>query len=64
MDDYKRSNTLNENATYSNHIDYKQEIKDLTKHMLKKGMNITPLPKVIFKHNNEENAKDFLSEVG
>ncbi len=63
MDDYKKTNRLNENTTYSNYIDYKQEIKDLTKHMLKKGMNITPLPKVIFKHNNEENAKDFLGKT-
>ena len=54
---------LNENTTYSNHINYKQQIKDLTKHMLKKGMNIKPLPKVIFKHNNEENAKDFLGKT-
>tara|TARA_R110002050_G_scaffold96545_1_gene200736 strand:- start:6216 stop:9281 length:3066 start_codon:yes stop_codon:yes gene_type:complete len=63
MDDYKRSNTLNENTTYSNHIDYKQQIENLTKHMLKKGMNIKPLPKIIFKHNNEENAKDFLGKT-
>ena len=34
---------LNENATYSSKIDYKQQIKDLTKHMIKKGMNILPL---------------------
>ena len=54
---------LNENATYSNHIDYKQEIKDLTKHMLKKGMNIQPLPKVIFKHNDKENAQEFLGRT-
>ena len=54
---------LNENATYSNHIDYKQEIKDLTKHMLKKGMNIQPLPKVVFKHNDRENAQEFLGKT-
>ena len=63
MDNYKKSNQLNENTTYSNHINYKQEIKDLTKHMLKKDMGIKPLPKVIFKHNNEENAKDFLGKT-
>ena len=63
MDDYKRSNQLNENATYSSHIDYKQEIIDLTKHMLKKGMNIKPLPKVIFKHNDKENAQEFLGRT-
>ena len=63
MDDYKKSNQLNENATYSNHIDYKQEIIDLTKHMLKKGMNIRPLPKIVFKHGDEENAQDFLGRT-
>jgi hypothetical protein len=63
MDDYKKSNRLNENATYSNHIDYKQEILDLTKHMLKKGMNIQPLPKVIFKHNDKGNARKFLGRT-
>ena len=54
---------LNENATYSNHIDYKQQIKDLTKHMLDKGMNILPLPKVIFKHGDQENASQFLGKT-
>ena len=63
MDDYKKSNQLNENATYSNHIDYKQEIVDLTKHMLKKGMNIKPLPKVVFKHDDKENAQNFLGKT-
>ncbi len=55
--------TLNENATYSNKIDYKQEIKELTKHMLQKGMNILPLPKVIFKHGDQENASQFLGKT-
>jgi hypothetical protein len=54
---------LNENASYSNHIDYKQKIKALTKHMIDKGMNIVPLPKVIFKHGDEENAKQFLGKT-
>jgi hypothetical protein len=54
---------LNENASYSNHIDYKQKIKALTKHMLDKGMNIVPLPKVVFKHGDEENAKQFLGKT-
>ena len=55
--------TLNENATYSSKIDYKQEIKELTKHMLQKGMNISPLPKVIFKHGDQENASQFLGKT-
>jgi len=54
---------INENATYSNKIDYKQQIKDLTKHMLDKGMNIQPLPKVIFKHGDQENASQFLGKT-
>ena len=54
---------LNENATYSNKIDYKQQIKDLTKHMIKKGMNILPLPRVIFKHGDQENASQFLGKT-
>jgi hypothetical protein len=55
--------SLNENATYSQHIDYKQQIKDLTKHMLDKGMNIKPLPKVIFYHGNQENAQNFFGKT-
>jgi hypothetical protein len=54
---------LNENASYSNHIDYKQKIKELTQHMLNQGMNIVPLPKVIFKHSDKENAKQFLGKT-
>ena len=59
----KKPTPLNENTTYSNHIDYRQEIKDLTKHMIKKGMNILPLPKVVFKHGDQENAKKFLGKT-
>ena len=59
----KRPTSLNENATYTNHIDYKQQIKDLTKHMIKKGMNILPLPRVIFKHSDVENASQFLGKT-
>jgi hypothetical protein len=58
-----KNKKLNENATYSNKIDYKQQILDLTKHMIKKGMNILPLPKVIFKHGDQENASQFLGKT-
>jgi hypothetical protein len=34
---------LNENASYSQHINVKQKIKELTQHMLQKGMNISNL---------------------
>ena len=54
---------LNENALYSQHIDVKQKIKELTQHMLQKGMNISPLPKVVFKHGDAENAKQFLGKT-
>lgn len=54
---------ISENASYSKNIDYKQYIKELTKDMIKKGMNITPLPKVIFKHGNTNNAKDFFGKT-
>ena len=59
---YDKDN-LNENTTYANYIDYKQQIKDLTKHMLSLDLNITPLPKVIFKHNDVSNAKDFFGKT-
>ena len=58
-----KSTSLNENASYSQHIDIKQKIKELTQHMIDKGMNIVPLPKVIFKHGDAENAKQFLGKT-
>ena len=57
------SPNLREGASYSQNIDIKQRIKDLTQHMLDKGMNIQPLPKVIFKHNDVPNAKEFLGST-
>ena len=59
----KTTTNVNENATYSSNIDYKQQILNLTKHMLERGENITPLPKVIFKHGDQENAKEFLGKT-
>ena len=59
----KMQEQLNENASYSQHIDVKQKIKELTQHMLQKGMNISPLPKVVFKHGDAENAKQFLGKT-
>ena len=59
----KMPGQLNENASYSQHIDIKQKIKELTQHMLDKGMNITPLPKVVFKNGDAENAKQFLGKT-
>ncbi len=59
----KTTTNVNENAQYSQHIDIKQKIKELTQHMIDKGMNIEPLPKVIFKNGNAENAKQFLGRT-
>ena len=57
------SPNLREGASYSQDIDIKQKIKDLTQHMLDKDMNIQPLPKVIFKHGNVPNAKEFMGKT-
>jgi len=57
------SPVLKENATYSQNIDYKQMIQDLTDYMIKKGRNIEPLPKVEFIDGDLENAKDFFGKT-
>jgi len=54
---------ISENASYAKDIDYKQYIKELTKDMIRKGMNVIPLPKVIFKHSDINNAKDFFGKT-
>ncbi|NNE31893.1 MAG: hypothetical protein HKN40_05935 [Winogradskyella sp.] len=54
---------LNENASYSSDIDYKSLIKELTKYMIGNGWNIQPLPKVVFKHGDTENARDFFGKT-
>jgi len=54
---------LNENASYSSNIDYKKHILELTKYMLDKGMNIKPLPKVIFNNGDVENAREFFGKT-
>ena len=59
----KTTTNVNENHTYSNYIDLKQQITDLTKHMLDQGEKITPLPKLVFKHGDSENAKEFLGKT-
>jgi len=57
------SPVLKENATYSQNIDYKQMIQDLTDYMIKKGRNIEPLPKVEFIEGDSKNAKDFFGKT-
>jgi Fe-Mn family superoxide dismutase len=59
----KSTTNINENASYSQHIDIKKEIGNLIKHMLDKGMNIQPLPKLVFKNGDSENAKQFLGKT-
>jgi GNAT superfamily N-acetyltransferase/phosphopantetheine adenylyltransferase len=54
---------IKENASYSKDIDVKGKILELTKHMLAKGMNIKPLPKVIFKNGDSSNARDFYGKT-
>lgn len=54
---------VRENATYSKDIDIKYKIAELTQHMLDKGMNIKPLPRVEFINGDVENAKDFFGKT-
>ena len=55
--------SLNENASYSQDIDIKQRIMQLTQHMLDKGMNIEPLPNVEFVDGDKANAREFLGKT-
>ena len=54
---------LNEEASFAQHIDYQKKIAELTQHMVRKGMNCTPLPKVSYVHGDDENAKDFFGKT-
>ena len=54
---------LNENASYSQDIDVKSKIMELTQHMLDKGYNIEPLPKVEFVDGDSSNAREFLGKT-
>jgi hypothetical protein len=60
---YQEIQQLNENASYSKDIDYKSYIKELTLYMIKNGWNILPLPKIIFRHGDKENAKNLLGKT-
>jgi hypothetical protein len=55
--------TLNENASYKQHIDIQNKIDQLTQYMLDKGMNIEPLPSLEFVDGDSENAKDFFGKT-
>ena len=54
---------LNENASYSGDIDYKNKIIELTNYMRDKGYNIDPLPTVEFINGDSENARDFFGKT-
>ncbi len=55
--------SITENATYSQNIDYMQMISDLTNHMIAQGRNIEPLPELVIKDGETENAKDFFGKT-
>jgi hypothetical protein len=55
--------SLNENASYTNSINIKEKIAELTQHMIDKGMNIEPLPTLELIDGDSENASDFLGKT-
>ena len=55
--------SLNENATYSEYIDYKQMIADLVDYMIENDRNILPLPDLEFIDGDNENAKNFFGRT-
>ena len=55
--------SLNENASYSQDIDIKQRIMQLTQHMLDKGMNIEPLQSVELLEGDSVNAREVLGKT-
>ena len=59
----KIQEVLNENASYSQNIDIWGKIDLLTKHMIRKGMNIEPLPTLELINGDSENAKDFFGKT-
>ena len=59
----KTTTNINENATYSKKIDLINNLASLTQHMLDKGMNIEPLPKLEFIDGDVENASQFLGKT-
>ena len=54
---------LTENASYSQNIDIWGKIDLLTKHMVRKGMNIEPLPTLELINGDSENAKNFFGKT-
>jgi len=54
---------VNENATYTKKINLVDNLAAFTQHMLDKGMNIEPLPKLEFADGDSENASQFLGKT-
>jgi len=54
---------VNENATYTKNINLIDNLAAFTQHMLDKGMNIEPLPKLEFADGDSENASQFLGKT-
>ena len=50
---------LNENATYTKHIDLIKQLAEFTEYILEEGRNIEPLPNIEFEDGNIDNASDF-----
>jgi len=63
IEDYTKKQSINENASYGQHIDVKNKIAQLTQHMIDKGMNIEPLPTLEFVDGDSENASDFFGKT-
>lgn len=60
LEELLTENPLNEGVVKN---DYKEQIKGLTMFALNKGMNISPLPRVIFKNNDVKNADNFIGRT-
>ena len=63
IEDYTKKQNINENASYSQHIDVQNKIAQLTQHMIDKGMNIEPLPTLEFVDGDSKNASDFFGKT-
>jgi len=54
---------ITENASYTKDINLIEKLAQLTQHMLDKGMNISPLPKLEFINGDNNNASDFFGKT-
>ena len=54
---------ITENASYTKDINLIEKLAQLTQHMLDKGMNVSPLPKLEFINGDNNNASDFFGKT-